>query len=225
VRLYCVMAPIKIVLFGDSLINRPWIEYNFRDKLNDHFHRDCIQWYNEGRNGNTIDDMKQRVKRDVIEKHHPDIVILFWDSDCSSNDWNPSQTELHETYKQDLKQVINELLESGSIKHVLVSGPALLGEIQRDLLRPSLRDKNPDAYVRFNQEVVNCLQAEGKSVTFIDIRKDIQDYFRLRPLSYNFTHTVTTDGEHFSERGTKHVANEFVKYIFPLVPPATYQKH
>ena len=73
---------IKVVLFGDSLINVGCTYYNLAEKLQYQFPQYSLTIINAGVNGNKIADMKARMYSDVVDQH-PDAVIIYWDSDVS----------------------------------------------------------------------------------------------------------------------------------------------
>jgi len=211
---------INIVLFGDSLVHETFESYQFGEKLDGHLPSYAIDWYDRGNNGNTIEDMKNRVE-DVLLLH-PKIVVLFWDSDCSKySDAERSDTEnqsVHEKYKADLRYVITRLLEGG-IGHVVVGTPCFLGEGPlMPLIMPGRfqgKDKMLDQYAAFNEEISTSFPKE--KVTYVNVRKELIGLLNREVLGYgyklDYKGGFTTDGEHFNLRGSHCVANEFAPAI------------
>lgn len=110
----------KLVLFGDSLLNVPYRQFELQSKIQQQFPNYEMEIVNSGINGDRISFMFSRLNRDVLS-HHPDAVMIFWDSDIS--DQSIDTLDMPSTklkYKDDLHNVLVEL--KASVKYISVSG-------------------------------------------------------------------------------------------------------
>lgn len=225
---------MKVVLFGDSLINRPFNDFD----LAGHMHRDLkrtlkgenknivFDIINQGYDGNKISELKEETKLQRVLDFKPDIVIMFWDSDISDTEIEVLETsQYQEQYRTDLQSVINTL--KSSAKYIGIAGPAMLG--QGSLFRRNkYKGKDPylDLYGQINKQI-----AEANQCVFIDMRrawKCAVPFFN--PLSQCFFQDTkccdccciclgifvcgpTLDGEHPNLYGTRIESRQFATAI------------
>jgi len=195
-KLY-VDRKVNIILFGDSLVQKPIEHQKFMELLYEKFPENLFTFTNSGKNGQKIKELRQRLYTDVIS-HRPDGVFLFWDSDVSSSE-NTVDHLLKEStqtkYEEDLRFVVSSL--RGNISFVIVGGPILMGE--GPWLQPRRffgRSKVLTLYSNINSRV--CV---SENVTFLNLRKAFLDNIP-KPFLLNGGF-LTNDGEHGNTRGTK----------------------
>lgn len=195
----------RVVLFGDSLINKPFNWYDFGDMIRSRLPENPTEFINEGQNGNTILSMRNRL--DSALAHDGDAVIMFWDSDVSDIDETvltyEEVVELRARYVANLRYVVNATLNYPTVRFLAIAGPGLLGE-GPILLSPRFRGKDPmlDAYLALNEAV-----AAEFGVPYINARHALQNALpSFWPLNRWY---VTIDGEHLNLRGTAVIADLF----------------
>eukprot|EP01040_Poterioochromonas_malhamensis_P012614 gene12614-13806_t len=205
----------RLTFIGDSLIHRPFTEFDLGGRLQRHFRSINLDIIDNARNGQEIAKCQENIYKDV-PMNSSDMVILFWDSDCSNIDesiLNQDQiNEIRANYRSNLTQVI-EAVKAAGVKYMAVSGPNLLGEGPNSPLRhvffPSfVNDKTNmlNAYRAMNMEI-----AEELGVDYIDMRKI---FLRALPNYWILpAYHLTLDGEHPNDRGTGIIAEEFAKQI------------
>ena len=188
---------IRIILFGDSMVQKPIQQERFIQRLNSIFPSEDFNFTNSGKNGQKISELRHRLNNDIIA-HHPDGVVLFWDSDVSSSQNSPGHlldNSYQTQYENDLQYIVNSL--RGNVSFVTVAGPIVLGE--GPLFQPkrfSGRNEVLDLYTKINERV--CASA---NVSFINFRKL---YREATPLFWLINQGfLTKDGEHGNERGIK----------------------
>ncbi len=127
----------RLTFIGDSLIHRPFTEFDLGGRLQRHFRSINLDIIDNARNGQEIAKCRENIYKDV-PMNSSDMVILFWDSDCSNIDesiLNQDQiNEIRANYRSNLTQVI-EAVKAAGVKYMAVSGPNLLGEGPNSPLR------------------------------------------------------------------------------------------
>ena len=230
---------MKVVLFGDSLVNRPFNDFD----LAGYMHRDLKQVLknenskivfdiiNQGYDGNKISELKEEVKIRRVLEPNPDIVIIFFDSDISDTEIEVLETtEYQSQYRTDLQYVIDQL--KSTVKYIAIASPALLG--QGSLFRRNKykgKDRFLDLYGGINQQVVGS----NSNCVFIDMRrawKRAVPFFN--PMSTCFFQDTklsnccwlclgifiwgpTLDGEHPNLYGTRIQSRQFATAIDKLL--------
>ena len=202
-----------VVLLGDSLLNRPFTQYNFGAMLRRRLSSHSLVVWNEGEDGNTIRDIADRL--DAALAHNPEAVMMLWDSDVSDINeslLNSTQVSaLRAAYTSTLQGVVNDTLHYPSVKYLAMSGPGLLGENPDTVLAfcPERFDGKKDmldAYRKINQQV-----AAEFGVDYIDLRTSLVDAIPFYWTFYKFW--VTKDGEHLNYRGSVILANLFAEAL------------
>lgn len=193
---------VKIIFFGDSMVQKPIQQQQLIEKFNVRFPSTLFNFTNSGKNGQKIKELKQRLYRDVISQN-PAGVILFWDSDVSSTEnsiFHLMQSSVQSQYENDLRDVVRYLHRN--VSFVLVAGPIVLGE--GPLFKPRRFDGRNgmlDLYSSINERV-----CRSENVTFVNFRSIFEEatpVFWL--ISQGF---LTKDGEHGNYRGTKIIVDE-----------------
>lgn len=230
---------MRIVLYGDSLINRPFNDYD----LSGYMHRDLkrilknknknitFDIINQGYDGHKISELKEDIKIGRVLDSNPDIVILFWDSDISDTEIEVLETNEYQTqYRNDLQFVIDKL--KSTVKYIAIASPALLG--QGSLFRRNKfkgKDRFLDLYGRINEQVAGS----NSHCVFIDMRRAWKRAVPFyNPLSTCFFQEMklsnccsvclgmcmwgpTVDGEHPSLYGTQIESRQFAMAIDKLL--------
>lgn len=191
---------VKVVLFGDSLIDVPFSRNALDEKIRRQFPFYLLDIENEGIGGNKIHNLKERMYSDVVSKK-PDIILLYWDSDVSDQDADyleEKSTELQ--YKEDLSEVVRILKNTSKLA---VAGPGLLGEGPLFSLDYFYRkNRLLNHYREINKNI-----SQENGILYVDIRKALKDSI---PSTWIFSMGFCTmDGEHPNERGSQIIAEQF----------------
>lgn len=229
---------MKVVLFGDSLMNRPFNDFD----LAGYMHRDlkrvlkgdkskiAFDIINQGYDGNKISELKEETKLQRVLDSNPDIVIFFWDSDISDTEIEELEmTKYQSEYRSDLQFVVDQL--KSKVKYIAIASPALLG--QGSLFRRNKfkgKDHLLDLYGSINRQV-----AESNGAVFIDMRRAWRRAVPFfNPLSACFFQDTkccdccclclgffmcgpTLDGEHPNLYGTRIESRQFALAIDKLL--------
>jgi hypothetical protein len=191
---------VKVVLFGDSLIDVPFSRNALDEKIRRQFPFYLLDIENEGIGGNKIHNLRERMYGDVVSKK-PDIILLYWDSDISDQDADyleEKSTELQ--YKEDLSEVVRVLKNTSKLA---VAGPGLLGEGPLFSLNYFYRKNG--LLDQYREITMNSSQENG--ILYEDIRKALKDSI---PSAWIFSMGFCTmDGEHPNERGSQIIAEQF----------------
>jgi hypothetical protein len=111
---------LRIVLLGDSLINKPYEQHDLGGKIQAYLSQYpyTLEITNCGFNGHTIRAIGETPLTDCALPLNPHAVILFWDSDCSNvqeYDMTDSQvTILRSYYKSNVTSVVDTLVQTGT---------------------------------------------------------------------------------------------------------------
>lgn len=163
----------RIALLGDSLINKPFTEYNLGGIISDLLPQYDLEIKNCGFNGATINNIITNHLVSCALSIQPDVVILFWDSDVSSVDEvdfsEEEVTGIRDNYIGNISYVIETIQKNGS--HMMLAGPGLLGETKAGMLSATSLDRFNDnykmliEYTTMNEEV-----SLSYNVTYINVR-------------------------------------------------------
>lgn len=200
---------LNVVLYGDSLINRPFTMFDLGHYLSKEvetfYHH--INIYNRGFNGENIDRLTYELPH--VKAASPHAVILQWDSDLSYLPMSTLLTErdeLQSAYVARLESVVIELLSAG-VEYLAISSPLLFGE--HDFLRKRQfrgRDEIIEEYIELNAYV-----AAKYNCTFINMHKHFE---AVIPETWVFAFFyVTMDGEHPNRYGSQIIAKVFGKHL------------
>jgi hypothetical protein len=206
----------EVALFGDSLVENTDLVYhissNIQATLSSAHPNLAISVYSSGHGGNTILDLRNRYKEDVVERHSqkwlisgftpPDVVIVYWDSDCSDDEETPQTINaIRGAYVDNLVYLLTHL--QANIPQVIVAGPSLYGELPRG---ENSKDAMYDDYVAINRNVTSML-----GIPYLNTR---QAFFDNLPSNWrsHFGY-LTLDGEHHNAAGAKIVQDMFLKAL------------
>jgi hypothetical protein len=120
----------QVTLFGDSLINRPFLNLDLDGKIRSYLPQFELDITNIASSGCKISDMRNKLADVIDTEPKLDAVILYWDSDVS--DVDESKMTLSEVddlrlkYRTDLSYILSELARN--ITYVAVAGPGILGQ-------------------------------------------------------------------------------------------------
>ena len=117
----------QVTLFGDSLLNRPFLNLDLDGKIKSYLPQFTLDITNVASSGCKISDMRGKLEEVLEDK--PDAIILYWDSDVSDVDESKMTEEevvdLRSKYKEDLSFILSQLVSN--ITFVAVAGPGILG--------------------------------------------------------------------------------------------------
>jgi hypothetical protein len=111
---------LRIVLLGDSLINRPYESFDLGEKMKAYLSQyDYVfEITNCGFDGHKIEDIRKSPLHNCSLPLNPHAVILFWGSDCSNvSEFKYSEDEisrLRETYVSNVNFVVNSSRKRGN---------------------------------------------------------------------------------------------------------------
>lgn len=195
-----INSRVKIVLFGDSLIDVPFSRNSLDEKIRNQFPYYLLDIVDEGIGGNKIHNLRERMYRDVVLKK-PDIVLLYWDSDVSDQEYEfleEKSTEMQ--YREDVSEVVRVLKNTSKLA---VAGPGILGE---GPLFPQDFFYRKNKLLNHYREINKNVSLEN-GVIYLDIRKAFLDFI---PSAWIFSMGYCTlDGEHPNERGSQILAEQF----------------
>lgn len=112
---------LRIVLLGDSLINRPYELYNLSEKIQSYISQYDYTFdiSNCGFNGQMIETIRSGPLIDCALTKEPHAVIVFWDSDCSNvSEYDLSDeavATLRAAYKSNVEFVIQIIKNTGQL--------------------------------------------------------------------------------------------------------------
>lgn len=201
---------LRVVLYGDSLIKRPFMNFNLGGQLFDALstRHQPINFHHVSWNGDTIGRMRKRL--DQVLEYKPHAVIMQFDSDVSDIHYEllttPQIEELRTNYVNAVKEVIINL-QTNHVEFIALSGPILLGECNWWL--PSkfyFKYEKLEEYRALNRKI-----AQELKIPYLDMRSHFQNNLPFYWILPHFF--LTTDGEHPNRKGTKLIANGFVDLL------------
>jgi hypothetical protein len=205
----------RVVLVGDSLVNRPFIQHNLGGKIQEYLPEYLLDIKNCGVDGAKIETTRNSSLSNCVLPAEPDAVILFWHSDASDVDEAslPDATVggLHDAYRENVLSVIETLQAKADF--VALSSTGVCGETKAAWGQPNserFNQKTPilNLYTDMNREI-----ADLTGIPFINVREAFLDAVPWYQLCYRYC--VTYDGEHENERGTRIVARLFADALRP----------
>jgi hypothetical protein len=120
----------QVTLFGDSLINRPFLNLDLDGKIKSYLPQFELDVTNIASSGCKISDMRNKLADVIDTEPKLDAVILYWDSDVSDVDESKMTLseidDLRFKYRTDLSYILSELARN--ITYVAVAGPGILGQ-------------------------------------------------------------------------------------------------
>jgi lysophospholipase L1-like esterase len=201
----------RVVVVGDSLVNRSEQDHGLLGRVRKALERShpgfALDLVNAGVNGDCIADIRARLAPDVLALQ-PAAVVLYWDSDAAdAEDATESPARalaLRGAYERNLAAVLATL--RGATRHVIVSGPTLLGERPRG---HNLKDHVLDAYAEISQRVCHA-----HHVTWLDTREAAFRWLREHGAEPDRdAGRLTEDGEHLNQAGTELVAAQMASAL------------
>jgi isoamyl acetate esterase len=160
-----------------------------------------ITVFEAGISGNTVQDLQDRVKRDVLAKT-PSVVVIY----IGTNDvWQQMEGGGVEadSFRSDLLSLIDQLEKHGA--RVLLCTPAVIGEAKRNALDTLL-----DQY----SEIIRKLGAE-RQTQVIDLRIAFRQYLAVHNSMDVEQGILTGDGVHLNDLGDQLVADQVLKVLIP----------
>ena len=202
-------TPIRIVMLGDSLMNRPMNKFNLGGQIQALLPQYTLEFTNCGFDGTGIAWILNNSLPRCALQVQPDAVILFYHTDASDTDEASLDEEtannLHQAYRKNLAMVLDTLVKTGAF--VALTSTGILGETKTALFQPHtarFHKKIPilNEYCTMNRET-----AESYGVPYINLRQALMDYIPCTQLSYAWC--VTLEGEHLNKQGVKIQAQLF----------------
>ena len=194
-------TPIRIVMLGDSLMNRPMNKFNLGGQIQTLLPQYTLEFTNCGFDGTGIAWILNNSLPRCALPVQPDAVILFYHTDASDTDEASMDEEtvnnLHQAYRKNLAMVLDTLVKTGAF--VALTSTGILGETKTALFQPHtarFHKKTPilNEYCTMNREA-----ADSYGVSYINLRRALMDYIPCTQLSYAWC--VTLEGEHLNKQG------------------------
>lgn len=198
--------PKNIILLGDSLMNRPYNEYDLSGIIESliipsDFNFSII---NQGENANKIEDILNRMPTVMSFIQEDDFVLLFWDSDCSDVDETLLSKDevviLRNNFMNNIQAVIDIIVKVTPF--LAIAGPEILGEgLNAEAMQYTScsRFLNSDGTTKENMlndyRNMTRLVTEANGLNYIDIRQAFVDAI---PPNWDICSTsVTKDGKFY----------------------------
>lgn len=128
------VTSFQVFLFGDSLINKPFMNLDLDGKIKSYLPQFSLDITNVASNGCKISNMRDRVVELIEADPKPDAVLIYWDSDVSDVDETRLSSnevdDLRSKYRSDLSYILSEL--ASNISFVALAGPGILGDTPYD---------------------------------------------------------------------------------------------
>ena len=194
-------TPIRIVMLGDSLMNRPMNKFNLGGQIQAFLPQYTLEFTNCGFDGTGIGWILNNSLPRCALPVQPDAVILFYHTDASDTDEASMEEEevnsLHQAYRKNLAMVLDTLVKTGAF--VALTSTGILGETKTALFQPHtarFHKKIPilNEYCAMNREA-----ADSFGIPYINLRQALMDYIPCTQLSYAWC--VTLEGEHLNKQG------------------------
>ena len=201
--------PIRIVLLGDSLVNRSFREHNLGGKLQSELSGGALDVINCGYSAVKVAWLLSNAIDECVLLAKPDAVFLLMDTDVSDVNeevFSREEVELLRTnYHSNLTRLVQSLQQpSLGISFIALCSPGVLGETSYawfQPLQPRFHHKADmlQAYTEQNRAI-----AANTGIAYIDVQRAFHAVIPRYQLSYAWC--CTKDGEHLNERGTQIVA-------------------
>lgn len=194
-------SPLKVVMLGDSLMNRPMNKFRLGERIQALLPEYPLEFINCGFDGTGIEWIRNNSMPSCALPAQPDAVIMFWHTDASDTDEASLDEavvdELHANYQRNLAVVLDSLLTTGAF--VALTSTGVLGETKAALFQPHSQ--------RFHQKLpilnqyceMNKAAADAHNIPYINLRQALMDFVPCTQLSYAWC--VTLEGEHLNTRG------------------------
>ena len=128
------VTSFQVFLFGDSLINKPFMNLDLDGKIKSYLPQFSLDITNVASNGCKISNMRDKVVELIAADPKPDAVLIYWDSDVSDVDETRLSSnevdDLRSKYRSDLSYILSEL--ASNISFVALAGPGILGDTPHD---------------------------------------------------------------------------------------------
>ena len=208
-------TPYRVVLLGDSLVNRPMNHFNLAGRLQALLPEVPLDVTNCGFDGTGVEWMRNNSLPKCALPARPDAVILFWHTDASDVDEaamdDDTVATLHRRYRLNLAAVLDTLLKTGA--HVAVTSTGVLGETKTALFQPHTARFHKKWPILNQYCAMNRAAAAEFSVPYVDLRRALMDYIPCTQLAYAWC--VTLEGEHLNSRGVAIQARMFADTLRP----------
>ena len=193
--------PIRIVMLGDSLINRPMNEFNLGGQIQTFLPQYTLEFTNCGFDGTGIGWILNNSLPRCALPVQPDAVILFYHTDASDTDEASMEVEevnsLHQAYRKNLAMVLDTLVKTGAF--VALTSTGILGETKTALFQPHTERFHKKIPILNEYCTMNREAADSFGIPYINLRQALMDYIPCTQLSYAWC--VTMEGEHLNKQG------------------------
>ena len=194
-------SPLKVVMLGDSLMNRPMNKFNLGGRMQALLPEYPLEFTNCGFDGTGIEWIRNYSMPKCALPAKPDAVIIFFHTDASDTDEASMSddvvNELHANYRRNLAVVLDTLIQSGAF--VALTSTGVLGETKAALFQPHSQRFHKKLPILNEYCEMNKAAAEAHRVPYINLRQALMDYVPCTQLSYAWC--VTLEGEHLNTRG------------------------
>jgi lysophospholipase L1-like esterase len=191
----------RVLFFGDSITERGELEPNgyinvIGRALTSAHPRDRIALIGKGVGGNRLEDLLERVDRDVIAEK-PDVVVIYIGiNDLWCGETDPSLTTPAKAFKNQLAQLADGIHSNGA--QIILCTPTVIGEAK---LGTNQFDGALDA---MSNDI--RLIAKEKGYVFCDLRKGFTDYLKEHNPKDFDRGVLTIDRVHLNDAGNLLVA-------------------
>jgi hypothetical protein len=195
------VSPFKVVMLGDSLMNRPMNKFNLAGRIQALLPEYPLEFTNCGFDGTGIEWIRNNSMPKCALPAQPDAVIMFWHTDASDTDEASMSdevvNELHANYQRNLAAVLDTLLATGAFVGLTSTG--VLGETKAALFQPHSQRFHKKLPILNEYCEMNKAAADAHNIPYINLRQALMDFVPCTQLSYAWC--VTLEGEHLNTRG------------------------
>lgn len=197
----------KIVFLGDSITQGGGGAKGYVTLVTNALkekHKDLgIATVNAGISGNKVPDLQRRLQRDVLDRKPTLVVVYIGINDVWHGENNPKNGTSPEAFEAGLKDVVGQILKTGS--RVLVCTPTVIGELPGGANK---LDAKLDQYSKISRGVA----AELK-VPLCDLRQAFADHLEKHNSEKKAAGILTTDRVHLNDAGNRLVAETILKHL------------
>ena len=199
----------RIVVLGDSLVNRSFREHNLAGKLQSELSGGKLDVINCGYSAVKVAWLLSNAIDECVLLAQPDAVFILMDTDVSDVNEEPLTADdveqLRTNYHSNLTRIIETLQQpSTGISFIALCSPGVLGETSYAWFQPTqLRFHHKGSMLHAYTEQNRAI-AVIAGIAYIDVQKAFHAVIPRYQLSYAWC--CTKDGEHLNERGTQIVA-------------------